>query len=110
MTTQVSPHKKAKAASIPQVSHLTEVAETIRDDALELAQRKLSPLQRNQSLESLLQNPAFWSVANSSSSVVPLTAMQLSKWAGHVTFPEQKSELVVPFPAAPTTRTPLSWA
>jgi hypothetical protein len=58
MTTTASLHNITDA-SIGRASHLTEVAEAIRDDALALARGKLSPRQRDLDLKSLSHHSAF---------------------------------------------------
>jgi hypothetical protein len=59
MATRVAVKKTADAPA-PQVSQLAEVAENIRDDAIVLARRRLTPLQRDAGLEILFQNPSFF--------------------------------------------------
>jgi hypothetical protein len=58
MTTIASLH--ITDSSVGRASHLTEVAESIRDDALALARGRLSPRQRDLDLESLFHHSAFF--------------------------------------------------
>ena len=59
MATTVIPTKKVEVESEIKVLPLDEVAETIRDDALALAQAGFRPLWRGLELKRLLRRPDF---------------------------------------------------